>query len=148
MGRKLGAGSLLEGSVRRDGDRLRITAQLIDANAGMQNWSETHDRRMADIFDVQNEISRAIARRLVGTLAPDTRRNIAPTTDIEAYTFLLRANHLMRQRGAANLTRAIELFQAALVRDPKFGRAYAGLAEAYTLQPSYTGASEQAAHRG
>ena len=147
IGRKLGAGSLLEGSVRRDGDRLRITAQLIDANTGMQNWSETYDRRMSDIFEVQNEISRAIARRLVGTLAPDTRRNIAPTTDIQAYTFLLRANHLMRQRGAANLTRAIELFQAALVRDPKFGRAYAGLAEAYTLQPSYTGASEQAAHR-
>ena len=70
----------------------------------------------------------------------------APTGDIEAYTLFLRANHLMRQRGAAKLTRAIELFQQAIARDPNFGRAYAGLAEAYALQPSYAGSSEKAAH--
>ena len=145
IGRKLNAGSLLEGSVRRDGNRLRITAQLIDANTGLQAWSESYDRRMSDIFEVQNQISTAIAGRLVGTLAPDARLSAAPTGDIEAYTLFLRASHLMRQRGADKLTRAIELFQQAIARDPNFGRAYAGLAEAYTLQPSYAGSSEKAA---
>ncbi len=146
IGRKLNAGSVLEGSVRRDGSRLRITSQLIDANTGLQVWSESYDRRMVDIFEVQNQISTAIVGRLIGTLAPDARLAAAPTGDIEAYTLFLRANHLMRQRGAERLTRAIELFQEAIARDPDFGRAYAGLAEAYTLQPSYAGGSEKAAH--
>ncbi len=145
IGRKLNAGSVLEGSVRRDGNRLRITAQLIDANTGMQEWSESYDRRMSDIFEVQNQISTAIAGRLVGTLTPGARLSAPPTQDIEAYTLFLRANHQMRQRGAAKLTRAIDLFQQAIARDPNFGRAYAGLAEAYTLQPSYAGSSEKAA---
>jgi TolB-like protein/DNA-binding winged helix-turn-helix (wHTH) protein/Tfp pilus assembly protein PilF len=146
IGRKLNAGSVLEGSVRRDGTRLRVTAQLVDANTGLQEWSESYDRRVSDIFEVQNQISTAIAGRLVGTLAPGARLSLAPTGDIEAYTLFLRANHLMRQRGAGKLTRAIDLFQQAIARDPNFGRAYAGLAEAYTLQPSYAGSSEKAAH--
>ena len=146
IGRKLNAGSVLEGSVRRDGTRLRVTAQLVDSNTGLQQWSESYDRRMSDIFEVQNQISTAIAARLVETLAPGARLSAAPTGDIEAYLLFLRANHLMRQRGADKLTHAIELFQQAIARDPNFGRAYAGLAEAYTLQPSYAGTSEKAAH--
>jgi TolB-like protein/DNA-binding winged helix-turn-helix (wHTH) protein/Tfp pilus assembly protein PilF len=146
IGRKLNAGSVLEGSVRRDANRLRITAQLVDANTGLQEWSESYDRRLADIFEVQNQISTAIAGRLSGTLTPGARLSSAPTDDIEAYALFLRANHQMRQRGAAKLTRAIELFQQAIARDPNFGRAYAGLAEAYALQPSYAGSSEKAAH--
>jgi TolB-like protein/DNA-binding winged helix-turn-helix (wHTH) protein/Tfp pilus assembly protein PilF len=146
IGHKLNAGSLLEGSVRRDGDRLRVSAQMIDAHTGLQAWSETYDRRMDDIFEVQNQISTAIAARLVGTLSPGSLP-APPTRDIEAYTLFLRANHLLRQRGAAQLTRAVELFQGAIARDPEFARAYTGLAEAYTVQPSYTGTSEREGHR-
>ena len=147
IGRELNAGSILEGSVRRDGSRLRITAQMINANTGMQEWSETYDRRMSDIFEVQNQISRAIVGRLGGTLAPNALRSAAPTANIEAYTLFLRANYLLRQRGAARLTRAVELYRQAISLDPNFARAYAGLAEAYTLQPSYSGTSEKAGHR-
>jgi TolB-like protein/DNA-binding winged helix-turn-helix (wHTH) protein len=147
IGRQLGAGSVLEGSVRRDGGRLRIIIQMIDTNTGMQEWSQTYDRHLADIFEVQNQISRAIAGRLVGNRATSALPSTIPTTSIEAYTLFLRANHLLRQRGAVPLTRAIELFQQAISLDPKFARAYAGLAEAYTVQPSYTGTSEKAGHR-
>jgi TolB-like protein/DNA-binding winged helix-turn-helix (wHTH) protein/Flp pilus assembly protein TadD len=146
IGQELDAGSLLEGSVRRDGDRLRIIVQLIDANTGLQVWSENYDRRMSDIFAIQNRISTRVAQKLIGTLAPDTLP-AAPTQDIEAYTLFLRANFLLRQRGAAQLTRAIELYQQAITRDPNFARAYTGLAEAYTVQPSYTGMSELAGQR-
>ena len=147
IGGRLNAGSVLEGSVRRDGDRLRITTQMIDANTGMQEWSQTYDRRLSDIFEVQNQISRAIASRLVGKLPTNTLPNTRPTASIEAYTLFLRANHLLRQRGAVPITRAVELFQQAIALDPEFARAYAGLAEAYTVLPSYTGTSENAGHR-
>jgi len=145
IGRKLGAGSVLEGSVRRDGTRLRISAQLIDANSGLQMWAETYDRRLSDIFDVQNEISTAIVAKLVGTLAPGVKLP-PPTRDFEAYELFLRANQLMRRRGSEQLQRSVTLFLEAIARDPAFGRAYAGLAEAYTLQPSYSGSSEKLAH--
>ena len=146
IGRKLNAGSVLQGSVQRDGDRLRISAQLFDANTGQPEWAESYDRRMSDIFEIQNQLSTAIAGRLVNTLAPGVRLTAALTKDVDAYTLFLRANHRMRQRGAENLTHAIELFQQAIARDPNFGRAYAGLAEAYMLQPSYAGSPEKAAH--
>ncbi len=147
IGSRLNAGSVLEGSVRRGGDRLRITIQMIDANTGIQEWSQTYDRRLSDIFEIQNEISRAIASRLVGNLPTNTLPSTRPTTSIEAYTLFLRANHLLRQRGAVPITRAIELFKQAIALDPEFARAYAGLAEAYTVQPSYTGTSEKVGHR-
>ena len=145
IGRTLNAGSVLDGTVRREGGRLRITAQVTDANTGQPIWSEAYDRRPLDIFDVQDQISTAVAGRLVDTLKPGQHLVAPPTADIEAYTLFLRANHRMRQRGAANLTHAIELFRQAIERDPAFARAYAGLAEAYALQPSYAGTSEKAA---
>jgi len=146
IGRKLNAGSVLEGTVRRDGGRLRISAQLFDANTGQPEWAESYDRRPSDLFEVQNQLSSAIAGRLVDALAAGVRPSAAPTKDLDAYILFLRANHRMRQRGAENLTHAIELFQQAIARDPDFGRAYAGLAEAYMLLPSYAGSSEKAAH--
>ena len=101
---------------------------------------------MDDIFEVQNQISAAIADRLVGTLKPGSLP-APPTRDIDAYTLFLRANHLLRLRGPAQLTRAVDLFKEAISRDPQFARAYTGLAEAYTVQPSYTGTSEQEGYR-
>lgn len=146
IGRRLNAGSVVEGSVRRDGERLRITAQLVDANSGLQTWSESYDRKWSDVFDIQNEISTAIADRLLGTLAPGHKLANAPTRDPEVYEVFLRANHALRRRGAEPLMRAVELFRQAVELDPEFGRAHAGLAEAYTLQPSYLGTAEVDAH--
>ena len=145
IGQKLNAGSVLQGTVRREPNRLRMSAQLIDANSGLPIWAESYDRRPADIFEMQNQISTAVAARLVDTLPSGTRLSSSPTADLDAYTLFLRANHLMRRRGAENLTRSIGLFQEAIKRDPNFARAYAGLAEALTLQPSYAGTSEKAA---
>ncbi len=146
VGRKLSAGSVLQGSVQRDGDRVRVTAQLVDANSGSKEWSDSYDQPLSAIFEVQNRIATAVAERLVGASASETPLTAASTADIEAYLLFLRANHRMRQRGAENLTQAIDLFQQAIARDGNFGRAYAGLAEAYMLQPQYAGGSEKAAH--
>jgi len=133
---------VLEGSVRQSGDQVRITAQLIDTSSGFHIWSETYDRRMADIFVVQDEIAQAIVAKLKIELAPReqqlAQRDKAPTQDVEAYEFYLQARAIWKRRGEDNLKRAIELYQAALARDPAFARAHAGLASAYVVLPGYS----------
>jgi TolB-like protein/DNA-binding winged helix-turn-helix (wHTH) protein/Tfp pilus assembly protein PilF len=146
IGERLHVGSVVEGTIRRDANRIRVTAQLVSTSTGMHVWSESYDRELSDIFEVQNEVSTAIANRLAATLAPGARLSEAPTSDLEAYQSFLRANHLLWRRGAEHLDHAVVLFKDAIARDPTFGRAYAGLAEAYTLQPNYSGSSEKAAH--
>jgi adenylate cyclase len=142
VGKELGVETVLEGSVRQSGDQVRITAQLIDTGSGFHIWSETYDRRMADIFVVQDEIAQAIVAKLKIELAPREQRLVqrdkAPTQDVEAYEFYLQARAIWKRRGEDNLKRAIELYQAALARDPAFARAYAGLASAYVVLPGYS----------
>jgi len=135
IGEKLNAGLLIEGTVRRDGDRLRITAETIDTNSGLQTWSNSYEGHLSDIFEIQSEIATSIAHQFV---APEI-----PTTDMEAHTLYLRANQSLRSR---DFPHAIELYQQAIARDGRFARAYAELAEAYILQPSYDGSSEKAGH--
>lgn len=141
IGTALNAGSLLMGSVRQKDDRIKVTAQLIDANTGLQLWSESYpERALADIFRTQSEISQAIAATLAARLDPIAA---APDTpDIAAFTEFLQARHMLRRRGAAPINRSIELFNAAIERDPQFGRAYVGLAEAFIILPSYSGDNE------
>ena len=142
VGKELGVETVLEGSVRQSGDQVRITAQLIDTGSGFHIWSETYDRRMADIFLVQDEIAQAIVAKLKIELAPReqqlAQRDKAPTQDVEAYEFYLQARAIWKRRGEDNLKRAIELYQAALARDPAFARAHAGLASAYVVLPGYS----------
>jgi TolB-like protein/Tfp pilus assembly protein PilF len=142
VGRELGVETVLEGSVRQSGDQLRITAQLIDTTNGFHLWSETYDRRMADVFLVQDEIAAAIVDKLRIQLAPKeqqlAQRDKAPTRDVEAYEYYLQARAIWNRRGEDNLRRAIELYQSALARDPAFARAYAALASAYVVLPGYT----------
>ena len=139
IGATLGAGSVLEGNVRRDGLALRVSARLLDANSGMQMWSETFDASLEEVFDVQNEISQAIADKLAARLVPSLR----PTHDFEAYQTFLRARFHLRRRGLVPIARSIELFNEAIAMDPEFGRAYLGLATAYTIRPGYTGEDEE-----
>jgi TolB-like protein/Flp pilus assembly protein TadD len=142
VGKELGVETVLEGSVRQSGDQVRITAQLIDAESGFHIWSETYDRRMADIFTVQDEIATAIVYKLKIELAPKeqqlAQRDAAPTQNVAAYEFYLQARAIWKRRGEDNLRRAVELYQSALARDPGFARAHAALASAYVVLPGYT----------
>lgn len=145
IGRRLGVDTVLEGSVRRSGDRVRITAQLVDSGTGYHLWSETYDRRIEDIFDVQDTISREIVKSLRGTFAstqgqpPASLRSEPPTESLDAYQLYLQARHQWKRRGAESVRRSIELFQQALEADPDYARAWAGLAAAWVVLPGYTG---------
>jgi TolB-like protein/Flp pilus assembly protein TadD len=142
VGQDLGVETVLEGSVRQAGDQVRITAQLIDTETGFHLWSETYDRQLADIFQVQDEIAGAIVDRLRIELAPEeqqlAQRTRAPTQNVEAYELYLQGRAVWKKRGEANLKRAIELYQSALARDPAFARAHAALASSYVVMPGYT----------
>ena len=142
VGNQLGVDTVLEGSVRQAGDQVRITAQLIDTETGFHLWSETYDRRLADIFQVQDEIAGAIVEKLRIQLAPEeqqlAQRTRAPTQNVEAYELYLQGRAVWKKRGEDNLKRAIELYQSALARDPAFARAHAALASSYVVMPGYT----------
>ena len=131
---------LLEGSVRKQGDRVRITAQLIDADKGYHLWSETYDRELKDIFSIQDEIANAIAAELkvkIGDVdnAPAANRG---TPSVEAHDHYLRGLALWQTRGDDELWRALGEFQDAAAADPKFAQAYAGLALVYMILPEWS----------
>jgi len=142
VGRELGVETVLEGSVRQAGEQVRITAQLIDAESGFHLWSETYERRLEDIFQVQDEIAAAIVDKLRIELAPQEQalalRDKAPTQNVEAYELYLQGRAIWKRRGEDNLKRAVDLYQRALGLDPGFARAYAALASAYVVLPGYT----------
>jgi TolB-like protein/tetratricopeptide (TPR) repeat protein len=142
VGRELGVETVLEGSVRQAGTNVRITAQLIDAETGFHLWSETYERRLEDIFLVQDEIAAAIVTKLRIELAPQEQalavRDKAPTQNVQAYEYYLQGRQAWKRRGEDNLKRAIDLYQRAVALDPGFARAHAALASAYVVLPGYT----------
>jgi TolB-like protein/Tfp pilus assembly protein PilF len=131
VGAKLNVGTLLEGTLRRSGDRLRITAQLIDAANGYQLWSERYDRVIDDVFSVQDEIAATIANRLQLTLSVEPASEQPPTRNIEAFELYLKGRSLLYQRGLS-IAKAIDCFSHAVVLDPSYAQAWAGLADGYT----------------
>jgi TolB-like protein/Tfp pilus assembly protein PilF len=133
IGEKLNVTTVLEGSVRRAGDRVRITAQLSDVRNGFQLWSERYDRELKDIFDVQDEIAKAITERLRVTLAGAREARLVEqaTANIEAYQLYLKGRALLGRRGV-NIPHALEQFRKAVEQDPGYALAWAGLADAYT----------------
>lgn len=139
IGELLGAGSVLEGSVRRANNQVKIGVQLSKASANQVLLSQSYDGALADIFELQNSIAKDVASQIPVTVAPGEQLVVAPTQDLEAYQLYLRAYFQLRRRGVESLQRAIDLFQAAIARDPEYGRAYQGLAEAFALTPAYTG---------
>ena len=134
IGEKLDVRAVLEGSVRRAGNRVRITAQLIDVNDGHHLWSERFDRELTDIFAIQDEIATAIATRLAQTLRGGEAGSLVrpSTSNLEAYELYLKARSLMKERGAA-LLKAIDLLERAVSLDPTFAPALAHLAHALIL---------------
>lgn len=138
---RLGVAHLLEGSVRRSGDQVRITAQLIDAQSDRPLWSQSFERQLVDIFTLQEEIAQAIADALADSLGVRRVKVAAATTDLQAYEFYLRGRQLFAQRGA-NLPAARELLQQAVKRDPQFADAWAGLAGTWYVWRSYAAEPE------
>jgi TolB-like protein/Tfp pilus assembly protein PilF len=134
IGIKLNVESVLEGSVRKAGTRLRVAAQLIDARNGYHLWSEQYDRHLDDIFAIQDEISSAILKRL--TIAPPTggmpRLASHHTCDLEAYNLYLKGRSFWHRRYEGFLQKAMECFQDAIDRDPLYALAYVGLADCYS----------------
>lgn len=136
VGEKLGVKNILEGSVRKSGDRLRITCQLISAADGYHLWSERYDREMKDIFDVQDEIALAVVDALKVKLLGDERSAILKrnTRSAEAYEFYLRGLSHFNRWTPLDFQKAIENFERAIAIDPAFASAYAALADAYVEQ--------------
>jgi TolB-like protein/Tfp pilus assembly protein PilF len=137
IAQKLGVAYVVEGSVRKAGNKVRITAQLIKAADGFHVWSETYDRDLTDIFAVQDEIAKNILGVVKGSLLGEGELPHATTTNIEAYTLYLQAQGAFAKRGDANLREAIRLFEAALAVDPDYVPALVGLAQARELVPIY-----------
>jgi len=131
IGEKLGVTSVLEGSVRKVGNRIRITAQLVNVENGYQLWSETYDRQLEDIFAVQDEISRAIVEALKLRLVDPDAHLVAPTKNLEAYTLYLKGRYNYNKFSETGLRKGLDFFQQALLQDPGFARAYAGIADVW-----------------
>jgi len=130
VARELGVRFLLEGSVRKAGNRLRITAQLIDGSTGGHLWAERYDRDLTDIFVIQDEITEAIVDQLKIRLLPEERKEIgqAPTGNVEAYNFYLKGRDFFHNPTKGSLLLARQMFERAAELDPAFARAYAGMA--------------------
>lgn len=148
IGQTLGVRTVLEGSVRKSGDRIRITAQLIDALDGAHIWSETYDRTLTDIFAVQDSVAAAIIDALEIHIVADreaesrtgvssTRVDARSTRDIESYDIYLLGRYHSHLRTVESINRSIELFKEAIEANPDFVLPYAGLADAYNLLTAY-----------
>ncbi len=137
IGRELGVRYVVEGSVRKQDDRLRITAQLVDAGDNFHMWSEAYDRTLDDVFAVQEEIAEAVAAELQVSLGLEEGDGlVAPIDDLEAYDKYLTARARMRERGQA-VHEAVRLFEEVVESDSTWAPGWAGLAQAYSLTPHY-----------
>ncbi len=142
VARELGVTTVLEGSVRRAADHVRITAQLIETETDSHLWSETYDREMKDVFAIQDDIARSIADALQVTLTPRDRRalqNVA-TTDARAYDFYLRGRRYFYAMNRRDFLHAIRMYEQAIALDPQYAQAHAGMADAYAFLYRYSNA--------
>jgi serine/threonine protein kinase/tetratricopeptide (TPR) repeat protein len=136
IGRELNVGAVLEGSVRREGDRIRIVSQLIDARKDRPLWAKTYDRLIKDVLDIQTEVAERIARELRISLSPEEKKRLArkPVENVEAYTLAIRAREHYYRYTKDDNEKAIELFQEAIKLDPAYAPAYAGLGDAHAMR--------------
>lgn len=138
IGRRLEVDAILEGSVRRAGNRIRITAQLVDVSNGFQLWSNVYDRELTDVFDIQEEIARAIARALSTLSSSEVAAVAVPrVANMEAYDLYLKGRLHWHERSASRLESALQLFSQAATIEPSFAQAHAGIADAYAMLGQY-----------
>jgi len=144
IGKKLKVSTVLEGSVRKMGNKLRITAQLVNVADGYHLWSERYDREMEDVFAIQDDISQAIVKALRVILSEGEKKQIekARAVSVEAYDFYLRGRQYFHQLRRKSLDYARQMFNKAIEIDPEYARAYAGVADCYSLLYTYFDARE------
>ncbi len=138
IGEALRVTTVLEGTLRRQGSRLRYSAQLIGVEDGLALWAGTYEREASDVFALQDDMAQAILGALGASLGGGTGKTRRGTRDLGAYDLFLRGRFFLAKRNGDALNTAVEQFRRALARDPAFARAHAGLADAYALLPLYT----------
>src|SRR4030095_15832287 len=136
VGRELGVHYLVEGSIRRSGDRIRINVQLIEAETGKLLWDERYDGSVADIFDIQDEVAQSIVANVAGRLedASSQRAVRKRTATLSAYDLVLQGRYFLNKLDREDLLRARELFERAIAIEPKIATAYVGLARTYVFE--------------
>jgi len=142
VAKQLDVTNILEGSVQKVNDQVRVNVQLINALTNAHLWAEIYDRKLTDIFTVESDIAKTIADQLQAKLTGSEKQMMAaqPTTDTTAYELYHKGRSLWEKRTGDNIPKAIAFFEQAIARDPNYALAYAGLASAYILSPFYTGA--------
>lgn len=135
IGRELGVDYILEGSVRREGGKARVSAQLVRVSDQTHVWAQNYDRELDDLLDIENELGKTIAQQVQVNLAPQRQIALSKfrTVDSETYDLYLKGRYYWNQRTQAGFWKGIEYFKQALERDPNYARAYAGLADCYIL---------------
>ena len=148
IAKQLGVANILEGSVQKTGDQVRVNVQLINALKDAHLWADIFDRKLTDIFAVESDIAKTIADTLQARLTGTEKEMIAakPTSDTAAYELYLKGRSLWRQRTGDNIPKAIAFYEQAVARDPNYALAYAGLAEAYVSLPFYTAVTPRDAY--
>src|SRR6267154_1259140 len=148
IAKQLGVANILEGSVQKAADHVRVNVQLINALNDAHLWGDIYDRKLTDIFAVESDIAKTIADTLQAELTGAEKRLIAaqPTSDTAAYELYLKGRLLWGKRSGDNIPKAIGFYEQAITRDPNYALAYAGLAEAYVLLPAYTPTAPQDAY--
>ncbi len=142
IGRELSVSTVLEGSVRKAGDHLRITTQLIAVENDFHLWSRSYDRELEDIFEIQGEIAAHVAEALQVTLGQRPAEECCTTTNARAYEYYLKGQHYFRRWGTRNMAFAIQMFEKAVRTDPDYARAWAALADSHAMTCMYWNASE------
>ena len=145
IAQQLGVANLLEGSVQKVNDEVRINVQLIKAANEAHLWAEVYDRKLTDIFAVESEIAKTIADTLQAKLTGTEKRVVAarPTENAEAHQFYLKGRFFWNKRTGNDLKKSIDYFQQAITIDPNYALGYAGVADAYVFLPGYTAGSPQ-----
>src|SRR5438094_2301011 len=140
IAKQLGVANILEGSVQRSADQVRVNVQLIKAATDTHLWADTFDRKLTDIFSIESEIAKVVADTLQAKLSGAEQSAIAarPTKNSEAHELYLKGRYFFGKRTADDLKRAIDYFNQALAKDPNYALAYAGLADSYVLLPEYS----------
>ncbi|HEY4257399.1 MAG TPA: protein kinase [Candidatus Udaeobacter sp.] len=148
IAKQLGVASILEGSVQKAADQVRVNVQLINAPNDAHLWGDIYDRKLTDIFAVESDIAKTIADTLQAELTGEEKQLIAaqPTSDTAAYEFYLKGRLLWGKRSGDNIPKAIGFYEQAITRDPNYALAYAGLAQAYVLLPFFTATAPQDAY--
>src|SRR5438874_2772848 len=142
IAKQLGVAHILEGSVQKANDQVRVNVQLIKALTETHLWADIYDRKLVDVFGVESEIAKTIAEALQAKLTGSEKRSIAkaPTANPEAYELYLKGRFFWNKRSGLDLRKAIEFFNQAIAKDPNYALAYGGLADSYLLLPNYGGA--------